>query len=1140
MAYNVKKDEVPISTIPKSDRIERLDNLFQEEFGCKPAFFVRVPGRVNIIGEHIDYCGYPVLPMAVEQDILVAGGLTEELQLSLRNVNSKYCNYDTKLNSFHDIVINTDENGKPFWYNYVLCGVKGGIEFINNKIEKGIRLFIDGNIPPASGLSSSSALVSAACLSFLYTQNAPVNKTDIASLCANSERYIGTQGGGMDQAIAFLAEKFCAQYITFNPLCATPVALPENAAFVVAHSLAEANKAATNDFNKRVMECRLAAKIIATFTGVTETKQIITFSELQISLGKTLDEMIGLVDKYLPKDIYTKTEISEILNTSEEDINDLYLSSNTRHLTDFKLRQRALHVYQEAKRVEDFRETCLQTTINVSACKNGTNRFTAMGGDSASNCVLDILGNLMSGSHDSLKTLYECSHENLDRLVNISKDMNVYARLTGAGWGGCAVALCPKDKIEPVTVNRKSEASKQNTKQVTLTTSQKRRIRRKRLHAAKVSKSPKNKELSSSVSNPIQLVNSPALDTLSNSSIGTPNKENNSIKMSSKEIPTRSREDVKAAREAKKLAKQKAKNKSTIEHKEPVLEPAKTKTQSIETIKNVEEPEPIDSKMNEIIKSKDEVDRANVDIEEIQDSIGKNKDQIQVDRAAKKAAKQAKKKSEDKKVPEQEIPRSKDVMEEHAEGTEIKPTIKEVEVEKDLTVKDVVNTLKDIVNVAKEVQEVTAKVQSIYLEGNKKPEETCKSKADLKAERRAKQEAQRAAKQATMKEKAPIPKVQAISTPDSEKIKEEKTPKQKSTEKTKTKLQTTNRVNWFQHLVSQQDKESLNNIPINTNLHPAIVKLGVQLSSRVVKGSNARCIALLDALKKMLKDYTLPAKTEFARGLEAHLATSLDFLWSKRQPCASQTNAVKFFRHHLTQLPNNVDEFDAKKILQEEIDRYIREQIDMAAEAISIAVRKKISNGDTIFTYGCSCLIERILLEAWASGLRFRTVVGGNRVGGDAPEMVRRLATRRLPCTYVDITALSSVMSQVSKVVLGASALLANGWVVGAAGTALCALVARSFNVPVLVACETHKFTDRVHTDALVYNEIGDPDHLIDKNDENSPLKEWRANPNLTPLNLTYDVTPASLITAVVTELAILPCTSAPVVLRFKLSEYGI
>jgi N-acetylgalactosamine kinase len=55
--------------------------------------------------------------------------------------------------------------------------------------------------------------------------------------------------------------------------------------------------------------------------------------------------------------------------------------------------------------------------------------------------VIDQLSELMNKSHGSLKTLYECSHKNLDKLVDISHDFGVGARLTGAGWGGCIVAL---------------------------------------------------------------------------------------------------------------------------------------------------------------------------------------------------------------------------------------------------------------------------------------------------------------------------------------------------------------------------------------------------------------------------------------------------------------------------------------------------------------------------------------------------------------------------------------------------------------------------------------------------------------------------------------------------------------------------
>lgn len=448
MSGDQNKEHVPILKTPNNDRMKRLNNIFREEFKNEPTFFVKVPGRVNIIGEHIDYCGYPVLPMALEQDILMAVRTIEEHELHLRNTNSLYCNYFVQLKTFETLDITPDECGKPFWYNYVLCGIKGSLEYLKNKITNGLQIYVDGNIPPASGLSSSSALVSASCLSFLYAQNTTPSKTDIATLCAESERYIGTQGGGMDQAIAFLAEKYSAQYITWQPLRATPVVLPENAVFVVAHSLAEANKAATNDFNRRVTECRLSAIILATCLGINTDNKIITLSQLQKKLEFTLKDMVQLVVQYLPKDIYSKSEICNVLNIREDDLNQSFLTSNTRHLTEFKLKQRALHVFEEAMRVDDFRNCCNRLTNNGDFLNGGNITTIINNGYKDSDEILDTLGNLMSGSHESLRKLYECSHENLDRLVDLSKEMNVCARLTGAGWGGCIVALCPKEKVD--------------------------------------------------------------------------------------------------------------------------------------------------------------------------------------------------------------------------------------------------------------------------------------------------------------------------------------------------------------------------------------------------------------------------------------------------------------------------------------------------------------------------------------------------------------------------------------------------------------------------------------------------------------------------------------------------------------------
>ncbi|CAG9796935.1 unnamed protein product [Diatraea saccharalis] len=448
MCNNTKCDKVPVKEIPSDTRIGNLINIFREEYDAEPDFIVKVPGRVNIIGEHIDYCGYPVLPLALEQDILIASKKISKLELFIRNSDKKYRKYYTQINTFEDIVIQSEPQSKPEWYNYVLCGIKGALEYLNNEIFYGMQFLVDGNIPPASGLSSSSALVSAACLSFLHGQDAPTNKTEIASLCARSERYIGTVGGGMDQAIAFLAEKYSAQYITFRPLKAEPVALPENAVFVVAHSLAEANKAATNDFNRRVIECRLAAKLLAEANGQATGKRIVTLSEVQTLLGKSLEEMIALVKEVLFKNVYMKHEICDKLNLTETELNDIYLTPNTRNLTEFKLKQRALHVYEEASRVESFRSIC-EDLSKDNTTHNGRNGSVTNGNGSATSFdSLHVLGELMSASHKSLKELYECSHENLDHLVDISKQMNVHSRLTGAGWGGCIVALCPKERVK--------------------------------------------------------------------------------------------------------------------------------------------------------------------------------------------------------------------------------------------------------------------------------------------------------------------------------------------------------------------------------------------------------------------------------------------------------------------------------------------------------------------------------------------------------------------------------------------------------------------------------------------------------------------------------------------------------------------
>lgn len=120
-----------------------------------------------------------------------------------------------------------------------------------------------------------------------------------------------------------------------------------------------------------------------------------------------------------------------------------------------------------------------------------------------------------------------------------------------------------------------------------------------------------------------------------------------------------------------------------------------------------------------------------------------------------------------------------------------------------------------------------------------------------------------------------------------------------------------------------------------------------------------------------------------------------------------------------------------------------------------------------------SSLIERILLESHHVGIKFRVIIVDAGPLYEGKELLRRLVKNKLDCTYVLLSATSYIMKEANKVLLGAHALLTNGYVMSRAGSSQVALIAKSYNVPVLVCCETHKFSERVQTDAFVHNELG-------------------------------------------------------------------
>lgn len=399
---------------------------FEGKYGCKPQHVLRAPGRVNIIGEHVDYSGYGVLPMAIEQDIVIACRPNDTGELRFGNACSLYEDHSCPANGFEI------DQTKIVWYSYILCGFKGMIEEFGIKEPVGVNMFVSGSIPPASGLSSSSALVCCAALTALCANRVELpSKKDLAEMCARSERFIGTQGGGMDQAISFLGQPGKAMMIEFNPVRPSEVKLPCGYSFIISNTNVQAKKAtADSHFNTRAAECHIAARVIAKMKNL-DWRQVKKLKILADSLELPLSEMPSVVTNCLHPDGYSREEICKILEISDQELVTECLTEKSAKVESFKLHDRAKHVYEEANRVYEFNKTA----------NSGTD------GDEVE--TAEKLGRLMDESHFSCSSLYECSCPELDRIVSLSKEGGALgSRLTGAGWGGCAVSLIKDDNTD--------------------------------------------------------------------------------------------------------------------------------------------------------------------------------------------------------------------------------------------------------------------------------------------------------------------------------------------------------------------------------------------------------------------------------------------------------------------------------------------------------------------------------------------------------------------------------------------------------------------------------------------------------------------------------------------------------------------
>ncbi|KAG9125688.1 galactokinase, partial [Ceratobasidium sp. 392] len=500
-----------IHALVSGPRWAHLADEFEKRFGHKPTHIVRAPGRVNLIGEHIDYALFGVFPAAVERDILIACGPREDSTtnptIHAQNLDGRYDDEAFKperrpvkpkggpgRRAMGQTVeaMEEERRAQPTewylgidtsslrWESYVKAGYYGVLnKFFTAPADGnplGFDLLVTGTVPAGSGLSSSAAMVVASTLAFLTINNkiSGLTKGELVEMCVLNEQRVGVNSGGMDQAASVIGQPQTPLYISFFPsLKAQPVTLPwkeEEAVFVIGNSLKVSDKAvsAKTQYNLRVVETLVGARVLAKGLGVeVQDGEKVRLREVVerwkpapgafsiTPLDKSESKSVSFPQPADSPDANLKSSLQALLPEIERILNPNNTGSAGLTLPEMITASGIsesdfLQTYLSWVEVEADKFHLYKRTKHVveEALRVLEFRDTCLS-PPADGSALRAIGDLMNASQASCAAQFECSCDELDELVNVARGAGaVGSRLTGAGWGGCTVSLIKTGEVE--------------------------------------------------------------------------------------------------------------------------------------------------------------------------------------------------------------------------------------------------------------------------------------------------------------------------------------------------------------------------------------------------------------------------------------------------------------------------------------------------------------------------------------------------------------------------------------------------------------------------------------------------------------------------------------------------------------------
>ncbi|HRU82051.1 MAG TPA: ribose 1,5-bisphosphate isomerase, partial [Candidatus Methanomethylicus sp.] len=252
-------------------------------------------------------------------------------------------------------------------------------------------------------------------------------------------------------------------------------------------------------------------------------------------------------------------------------------------------------------------------------------------------------------------------------------------------------------------------------------------------------------------------------------------------------------------------------------------------------------------------------------------------------------------------------------------------------------------------------------------------------------------------------------------------------------------------------------------------------------------------------------------------------------LLNTRPTAVSLANALMYVRHRVIKLHKAGQGAEALRDMTIKASEDFNKSSLEAVKRISDFGAKRIRNGDLIMTHCNSSVAISILTEAKRQGKDFRVIANETRPRFQGRLTAKALAAAGIPVTLIVDSAARYFMPKVDKVVVGSDVVTSNGAVVNKIGTAQIALAAKEARVRVYVGAETYKFSPSTVLGELVEIEERPPEEVV-------PREELGGLSGVRIANPAFDVTPAELIDAIITERGIIPPQAAILVL---MEEYG-